>query len=157
MKKTVLIGILVLFTQISYSQGKVETKSIEKGMKQTSILGLRTTIYKVSDIKKARDWYEKAFETKAYFDEPYYVGFNIGGYELGLQPEEGTKVEKTENVVSYWGVDNIQEVYKRLISLGATENEKPYNVGGEIMTATLKDPFGNVIGLIYNPSFKLKE
>ena len=40
-------------------------------MEQTSILGLRTTIYKVSDIEKARDWYAKAFETKAYFDEPY--------------------------------------------------------------------------------------
>lgn len=126
-------------------------------MEKTSILGLRTTIYKVCDIGKARDWYEKAFETKAYFDEPYYVGFNIGGYELGLQPEEGQKSEKIESVVSYWGVEKIQEVYDRLVSLGATENEKPYNVGGEIMTATVKDPFGNVIGLIYNPNFKLKE
>ena len=57
-------------------------------MEKNSILGLRTTIYKVSDIGKARDQYAKAFETKAYFDEPYYVGFNIRGYELGLQPEE---------------------------------------------------------------------
>jgi len=53
------------------------------------ILGLRTTIYKVSDIAKAQKWYADAFETKPYFDEPFYVGFNIGGYELGLQPEEG--------------------------------------------------------------------
>ena len=57
--------------------------------------------------------------------------------------------------MSYWGVENIQEVYDRLIQLGATENENPYNVGGEIITATVKDPFGNVIGLIYNPHFKL--
>ena len=40
-------------------------------MKKISILGLRTTIYKVNDIEKARDWYAKAFETKPYFDEPY--------------------------------------------------------------------------------------
>ena len=126
-------------------------------MEKASILGLRTTIYKVNDIQKARDWYAKAFETKAYFDEPYYVGFNIGGYELGLQPEEGLKAEKIESVISYWGVEKIQEVYDRLISLGATENEKPYNTGGEMMTATLKDPFGNVIGIIYNPYFKLNE
>lgn len=119
------------------------------------MLGLRTTIYKVSDIEKARDWYAKAFETQAYFDEPFYVGFNIGGYELGLQPEEFSEGEKSESVVSYWGVEKIQEVYDRLVSLGATENEKPYNVGGEIITATLKDPFANVIGLIYNPNFKL--
>ena len=156
MQKIIFIGILILLVQFGYSQEKIESNTSEKNMKKTSILGLRTTIYKVGDIEKARDWYAKAFETKAYFDEPYYVGFNIGGYELGLQPEEGTKGEKIESVVSYWGVDKIQEVYNRLISLGATENEKPYNVGGEIMTATLKDPFGNVIGLIYNPYFKLK-
>jgi len=157
MQKIIFIGILTLLVQFGYSQEKIESNPTEKNMKKTSILGLRTTIYKVSDIEKARDWYAKAFETKAYFDEPYYVGFNIGGYELGLQPEEGAKGEKIESVVSYWGVEKIQEVYDRLISLGATENEKPYNTGGEMMTATLKDPFGNVIGLIYNPYFKLKE
>lgn len=157
MQKTIFIGILTIFVQFVYSQTKEELNQKEKKMEKTSILGLRTTIYKVSDIAKARDWYAKAFQTKAYFDEPYYVGFNIGGFELGLQPEEGIKGVKLESVVSYWGVEKIQEVYDRLILLGATENEKPYNTGGEMMTATLKDPFGNVIGLIYNPYFKLKE
>ena len=121
------------------------------------MLGLRTTIYKVGDIQKATEWYSKAFETSPYFNEPYYVGFNIKGYELGLQPEEVPTMSKSESVVSYWGVVNIEEVYDRLIELGATENEKPYNVGEEIMTATVKDPFGNVIGLIYNPYFKLND
>lgn len=119
-----------------------------------NILGLRTTIYKVEDIKKATDWYSKAFETDPYFEESFYVGYNIGGYELGLQPKENSQVEKIESVVAYWGVNDIQETYNRFINQGATENEKPYNVGGELMTATIKDPFGNVIGLIYNPSFK---
>lgn len=157
MQKIIFIVILALFAQYAFSQEKTELNPTKKNMEKTSILGLRTTIYKVSDIEKAKNWYEKAFETKAYFNEPYYVGFNIGGYELGLQPEEGPKGEKIESVVSYWGVEKIQEVYDRLIALGATENEKPYNPGGEMMTATLKDPFGNVIGLIYNPYFKLKE
>lgn len=121
------------------------------------MLGLRTTIYKVDEIKKARDWYSKAFETQPYFDEPYYVGFNICGYELGLQPEENLIIDKVESVVAYWGVEKIQEAYDRLIGLGAMENEKPCNVGGELMTATVKDPFGNIIGLIYNPLFKLKD
>ena len=121
------------------------------------MLGLRTTIYKVGDINKAKDWYANAFVTQPYFDEPNYVGFNIGGYELGLQPEENPTTEKVESVVSYWGVDDIKNTYNRLISIGATENEPPYNVGGDVMTATVKDPFGNVIGLIYNPHFKIKE
>ena len=124
---------------------------------KTQFLGLRTTIYKVGDITKAKEWYSKAFETQPYFNEPFYVGFNVGGYELGLQPEKEPTKNKIESVVTYWGVNNINETYKRLIELGATENEKPYNVGGEIMTATVKDPFGNVVGLIYNPEFKLKE
>ncbi len=120
------------------------------------MLGLRTTIYKVGDIQKAKDWYSIAFETKPYFDEPYYVGFNIGGFELGLQPEDIPVTNKVESVVSYWGVENIHEAYDRLIELGATEHEKPFNVGGELMTATVKDPFGNIIGLIYNPYFEIK-
>jgi predicted enzyme related to lactoylglutathione lyase len=121
------------------------------------MLGLRTTIYKVGNIQEATEWYSKAFETNPYFNEPYYVGFNIKGYELGLQPEETPTLDKTESVVSYWGVENIQETFDRLIKLGASENEKPYHVGGDIMTATVKDPFGNVIGLIYNPHFQLKD
>lgn len=119
------------------------------------MLGLRTTIYKVGDINKAKAWYAQAFETDPYFDQPFYVGFNIGGYELGLQPEDNPTVEKAESVVTYWGVEAIEQEFDRLIKLGASENEKPYNVGGEIVTATVKDPWGNVIGLIYNPEFKL--
>jgi predicted enzyme related to lactoylglutathione lyase len=121
------------------------------------MLGLRTTIYKVSDLQKAAEWYSNAFETSPYYNEPYYVGFNIKGYELGLQPEDTPTIDKVESVVSYWGVENIQATYDRLIELGAIENEKPYNVGGDLMTATVKDPFGNVIGLIYNPHFQLKD
>lgn len=120
------------------------------------MLGLRTTIYKVGDLEKAKDWYSLAFQIQPYFDEPYYVGFNIKGFELGLQPEENPTTDKVESVVALWGVEHIQEVYDRLITLGATEHEKPYNVGGELMVATVKDPFGNVLGLIYNPDFKIE-
>ncbi|MAX81451.1 MAG: glyoxalase/bleomycin resistance/extradiol dioxygenase family protein [Crocinitomicaceae bacterium] len=119
--------------------------------------GLRTTIYQVGDINAAKAWYAKAFQTEPYFDQPFYVGFNIGGYELGLQPEDQPTTDKTPSVVTYWGVDSIQEEFDRLIALGATEHEKPFNVGGELMTATVKDPFGNLVGLIYNPEFKLAD
>ena len=120
------------------------------------MLGLRTTIYKVDNLNKAKEWYTKAFKTNPYFDEPYYVGFNIRGYELGLQPEEKSLTTKSENIVTYWGVLDIYTEYQNLIKLGALEHEKPYNVGGEIMTATVKDPWNNVIGIIYNPEFHLK-
>jgi len=120
-----------------------------------NILGLRTTIYKVTDLNKAKKWYSKVFQTKPYFDESFYVGFNIGGYELGLQPNETSAKKKTANVLSYWGVEDIEKEFQRFVQQGATEHEPPTNVGGEIMVATIKDPWGNVIGLIYNPEFKL--
>lgn len=117
------------------------------------LLGLRTVIYKVGDIASAKTWYATVFATDPYFDEPFYVGFNIGGYELGLQPDEASAETKAESVVAYWGVANVEESYARLLVLGATENEPPQNVGGDIVVATLKDPWNNVIGLIYNPHF----
>lgn len=125
-------------------------------MKSTNILGLRTTIYKVGNIDNAKEWYSKAFGVKPYFDEPFYVGFNIGGYELGLQPEEES-VTKGESVLSYWGVNNIDVAFNHLLQLGAIEHEKPQNVGGEIVVATVKDPWENIIGFIYNPEFKLSK
>lgn len=68
----------------------------------SKFLGLRTTIYKVKEIEKARDWYAEVFETQPYFDQPYYVGFNIGGYELGLQPVSQSPEIQVDNVVVYW-------------------------------------------------------
>jgi lactoylglutathione lyase len=122
---------------------------------KSPMLGLRTAIYKVSDLSKAKEWYSKAFQSKPYFDEVFYVGFNIAGYELGLHPEDKEVKEKAESVMTYWGVDNIEEEYQRLLSLGAFVHQAPQNVGGEIVVAEVKDPWGNIIGLIYNPEFKL--
>ena len=121
------------------------------------MLGLRTVVYKVDDLEKAKLWYTKAFQTKPYFDEPFYVGFNIGGYELGLLPEEIPQEKKSENIITYWGVDEIDKEFNRLIELGATKHEEPTNVGGELVVASVKDPWGNVIGIIYNPEFNIKE
>ena len=154
MKTRTIIGILLLFTQFGFSQISSKSKNKKTEMEKTQFLGLRTTIYKVGDITNAKKWYSKAFGIEPYFDQPFYVGFNIGGFELGLQPEKEPIENKTENVITYWGVNDISEAYKKLIELGAIENEKPYNVGGEIITATVKDPFGNIIGIIYNPEFK---
>jgi lactoylglutathione lyase len=118
-------------------------------------LGLRTVAYYVGDISKAKEWYTAVFKTKPYFDEPFYVGFNISGYELGLMPEERPMPAKTANVLVYWGVDNIEKSYSRMLGLGAIAHEAPQNVGGEIMVASIKDPWGNLIGIIYNPGFSL--
>ncbi|MFT4534975.1 MAG: putative enzyme related to lactoylglutathione lyase [Saprospiraceae bacterium] len=118
--------------------------------------GLRTTIYRVSNMNAAKGWYSIAFDVEPYFDEPFYIGFNVGGYELGLQPEEeGESGHKLPSVISYWATDNVQGEFDKLIRIGAKSHEKPMNVGGELIVASVYDPWGNVVGLIYNPSFTL--
>jgi predicted enzyme related to lactoylglutathione lyase len=123
------------------------------------MLGLRTAIYKVSDLDKAKAWYASVLNTQPYFDEVFYVGFNIGGYELGLQTEEEENAGKAKNpnIIVYWGVEDIQKEFDRLINLGASAYEVPTNVGGELMVATVFDPWGNVLGMIYNPYFGMSE
>jgi len=157
MKKVLFIEILILGFQTGFSQQNAEQTDSIKNMEKQSILGLRTTIYKVKNLNKAKKWYAVAFETEPYFDETFYVGFNIGGYELGLLPEENPTTNKPESVLTYWGVNEIEKVYNHFLKSGAVEHEKPHSVGGPLIVASVKDPWGNIIGLIYNPAFKLKE
>ena len=74
----------------------------------TPMLGLRTAIYKVPDLAAAKDWYADAFGVAPYFDEAFYVGFNIAGYELGLMPDPMPSGDKADNVLTYWGVEDIE-------------------------------------------------
>ena len=118
-------------------------------------LGLRTAIYHVDDIEKAKAWYIKALGCKPYFDQPFYVGFSIGGYELGLHPGERTSAKKDSGVVTYWGVDDAHAVVKHLISIGATQHQDVSDVGEGILVASVIDPFGNILGVIKNPQFNV--
>jgi len=85
------------------------------------MLGLRTLIYNVKDLESAKAWYTEAFESSPYFDEPFYVGFNIGGFELGLDPNGHTEKQTASNSTVYWGVEDIYREYGRLLGLGAKE------------------------------------
>jgi len=123
-----------------------------KGSKM--FLGLRTVIYHVDNIDRAKKWYAEALGIQPYFDQPFYVGFNIGGFELGLDPDS-SGVSKGNNLVAYWGVENIEKTFARLLELGARKNSDIQDVGGNIRLATVIDPFGNVFGIIENPQFKI--
>lgn len=120
----------------------------------TPFLGLRTSIYRVADLSKATEWYSDFLGIRPYFEEPFYVGFEVGGYELGLQPEESPNSSQGENIETYWGVENVDAVYAQLLAAGATKHQEPSEVGGGIWVATVKDPWGNVVGIIYNPHFR---
>ena len=119
------------------------------------LLGLRTVIYKVNDLAKAKKWFAEALGISPYFDQPYYVGFNVGGFELGLDPDS-KNISYGNNVQAYWGVKEIEKEMSRLMSLGAVKNTDIQDVGEGIKVATVKDPFGNVFGIIQNPNFKFE-
>lgn len=139
--------VICFHTSSTIAQHTLDMNTIE-------LKGLRTTIYKVDDLQAATDWYSRVFGVEPYFKEPFYVGFNIGGYELGLLPE---KVDgpRTTNILSYWGVEDITDAFDKMVSSGAKELEIPTDVGGGIKVALVKDPWQNVIGLIHNPHFKV--
>jgi predicted enzyme related to lactoylglutathione lyase len=118
------------------------------------ILGLRTAIYHVTNLDEAKAWYARAFGVQPYFDEPFYVGFNIAGYELGLDPDTGSARPGEGGAVAFWGVQNIEETMQQFVATGAAVKAAIQDVGGGIKVATVADPFGNLIGLVENPGFK---
>ena len=117
-------------------------------------LGLRTVIYSAPDLARSRAWYSDLLGIAPYFDEPYYVGFNVGGYELGLDPNAGTP-PGPGGATAYWGVANLDAALARAAEKKAVVVAAAQDVGGGIRVASIADPSGNVIGLIENPHFKL--
>ena len=108
---------------------------------------LRTVIYHVSDIQAAKEWYTRVTGIQPYFDDTFYVGFDINGFELGLDPDlSGTT--PGNSTVSYWSVDKLAEATEHFLAEGATLVRPITNVGGSVNVAIVEDPFGNHIGLI---------
>jgi len=118
-----------------------------------NLLGLYTAIYHVTDLDRAKKWYSEMLGIAPYFDQPYYVGFNVGGHELGLHPQSPHPAPPTSGVSVYWGVSSMKDTWARLIAQGAAPVEEPNDVGGGILVAMVRDPAGNLLGVIENPHF----
>ena len=111
-------------------------------------------IYHVSDLARAKAWYSSVLEHEPYFDQPFYVGYSVGGFELGLVPDGAPGPGGT---VAYWGVPDAAAAIARLEALGATVREPLQDVGEGIRTAAVADPFGNTFGVIENPHFTVEK
>jgi predicted enzyme related to lactoylglutathione lyase len=114
------------------------------------LLGLRTAIYPVRELAQAKAWYAGVLGVDPYFDQPFYVGFSVGGFELGLIPDGEPAVAGPQPL---WGVGDAAAACKSLLALGATELEPVTEVGSGIFVAAVRDPFGNRLGIIQNPEF----
>src|SRR5918996_4426917 len=91
--------------------------------------GLATVIYAAPDLERAKAWYATAFGQAPYFDQPFYVGFNIGGYELGLDPDPEAGRSGAGGSVAYWRVDAIEEAVRHFVRAGATVASAVQDVG----------------------------
>lgn len=116
-------------------------------------LGLRTIIYPAPDLAAAKRWFTDVLGLAPYFDEPFYVGYNVGGYELGLNPD----IPAGEGPMTYWGVADADEGMAWLLSHGATERSPVRDVGDGIRVASVTTPTGSPFGIIENPHFKLED
>jgi predicted enzyme related to lactoylglutathione lyase len=119
------------------------------------VLGLATVIYPVRDLPRAKEWYAAAFQQQPYFDQPFYVGFNVSGYELGLDPAPAIDTSGSKGEVAYWRVQTLAAALAHFVQTGAIVASPTQDVGDGIKVATVIDPFGNRIGLIENPHFEL--
>jgi catechol 2,3-dioxygenase-like lactoylglutathione lyase family enzyme len=115
-------------------------------------LGLRTIIYPAPDLAELKRWWTELLGVEPYFDQPFYVGFQVGGYELGLDPT----AELELGPITYWGVADATVALDRLLAAGASAHSDGVNdVGDHIRVATVRDGAGSVVGVIENPHFRL--
>lgn len=114
-------------------------------------LGIRTVIYPAPDLAAAKAWWTAILGIEPYFDEPFFVGFSPGGYELGLDPNG----DPSAGAVTYWGVPDADVAHAHLLASGAMPRDPVTEVGDGIRLGTVTDPVGNIVGVIENPVFEL--
>jgi predicted enzyme related to lactoylglutathione lyase len=121
--------------------------------------GIATISLWAEDHAAAVEWYTKLFGIKPYFERPGYAEFRIGDHqtEVGIIDRKYaphiTFSKSPAGVVLYWHTDDINGTFKRALSLGATQLEAPEDRGHGFVTATAVDPFGNILGIMYNPHY----
>jgi predicted enzyme related to lactoylglutathione lyase len=109
--------------------------------------GIKSVIYPVKDLAKAKELYSKLLGVEPYFDQSFYVGFQVGeGQEIGLDPNG--HAEGMTGPVSYWKVEDIQDTLKSFLAAGATPHQDTKDVGGGMLMTAVKEADGNTIGLI---------
>ena len=115
----------------------------------THFLGLRSLIYPAPDIETSKTWWTKVLGKEPYFDDGGYVGFDLGGYELGLNSFS----TELKGPITYIGVSDVEEAVASLVQDGAKVLMGPMDVGGGVVLADLLSPQREVFGIIFNPHF----
>ncbi len=120
--------------------------------------GLTTVSFWAADLAAAKQWYAELLGIAPYFERPGYAEFRLGDYqhELGLidsryAPDPSAR--GPAGAVVYWHVDDVTATLEQLLALGAKEHQAPTDRGAGFITASVVDPFGNILGIMYNPHY----
>jgi len=125
--------------------------------------GLATVSLFADDLKEAEKWYSNLLQVKPYYffpntENPAYIEYRIGDYEheLGIIDKKyrpPLAKDGPGGVVAFWHVDDVNSVFQQLIEQGATEYEKITAREAGFITASVVDPFGNILGIMHNPHY----
>lgn len=120
--------------------------------------GLTTVSYWAEDVEAAKRWYAELLGIEPYFERPGYAEFRVGDYqhELGIidrrYAPKGMR-DDTGGAIVYWHVDDVPATFDRLVAMGAKPLEGPTERGPGFITASVVDPFGNILGIMVNPHY----
>lgn len=113
--------------------------------------GIETVVYYVEDLKAAAAWYQQVLGVEPNHVSDFYVGFTVGGDELGLHPADADARPRADGQTAYWSVASAEAAVAHLMANGARAHRGIQDVGGGIKVATVLDPFGNAFGVLENP------
>lgn len=125
-----------------------------------TLRGFCTISFFAADHEAAKKWYSELLGIAPYFERPGYAEFRIGDYthELGIidsryAPKGSTPAPAGAGAIMYWHVDDINSTFEKLLSMGAKEYEPVRERGPGFVTASVVDPFGNILGIMYNKHY----
>ncbi|NOU97464.1 VOC family protein [Paenibacillus sp. LMG 31456] len=127
-------------------------------MNNTLLRGFATISFWAADLETAKNWYTELLGIAPYFERPGYAEFRLGDYqhELGLIDSRYApkgSMEGPGGAVMYWHVEDVAATLDKLLSMGAKEYQERINRGSGFVTASVVDPYGNILGIMNNPHY----
>jgi predicted enzyme related to lactoylglutathione lyase len=127
--------------------------------------GIATINFWAADVAAAKKWYAELLGIEPYFERPNpdgslaYIEFRIGHYqhELGIIDRRYAPAGSAAGpagAIVYWHVDDLLAAFDRLLSMGAQTHEPPTKRGEGFITASVIDPFANILGIMYNQHYR---
>ena len=127
-------------------------------LKSQTLRGFATVSYYAADLQAAKNWYAELLGIQPYFIRDGYIEFRVGDYEHELGIIDSKYIPKVAKPgpggeVIFWHVEDVAAMLEKLKAMGAKEYEALTKREAGFITASVVDPFGNILGIMYNPHY----